>query len=81
MALKALENLKTKSQSKSWTDALSEEDKEVLEDALLASSAFVAQVRSWNDLHQTMADIFKTIINAANDTIVFANESPAEDEK
>jgi hypothetical protein len=81
MALKALENLKTKSQSKSWTDVLSEEDREVIADALLASSAFVAQVRSWNDLHHSMADIFKTIINAANDTIIFGNESPAEDEK
>lgn len=77
--MKALENLKTKSQSKSWTDALSKEDIQVIEDGIYAASVFVAQVRAWNELHQSMADIFKTIIDAANRTIVFGEEPPSEE--
>jgi hypothetical protein len=80
--LTALENLRKKVDSKSWTNPLTEEETELIEDALFAASVLTAQVRSWNEVHQMVPQLFKSIIDSFNDTIVFAeDESPAEETK
>lgn len=72
----ALENLQKKVDSKSWTEApLTKEDIELIEDALYGASVLVAQVRSWNDVHHHVTDIFKQIVDMFNTTIVFGEES------
>ena len=76
----ALENLQKKVDSKSWTEApLTKEDIELIEDALYGASVLVAQVRSWNDVHHHVTDIFKQIVDMFNTTIVFGEE-PGEGE-
>lgn len=76
----ALENLQKKVDSKSWTDApLTKEDIEIIEDALYGASVLVAQVRSWNELHQHVTEIFKQIVETFNTTIVFGEEPSVEE--
>jgi len=78
--LKALETLRTKVDSKSWTNPMADEDVEVIEHALYAASVLTAQVRSWNEVHQMIPQLFKSIVDSLNDTIVFADD-PEEDDK
>ena len=65
--------LEEKSTSKKWIDALGD-DIEVVEDAVFIISLLLAQVRSWNSIHVQASDIFKTIVDAFNNTIVFAKD-------
>jgi hypothetical protein len=78
--LKALETLRTKVDSKNWTNPMADEDLQVIEDALYAASVLTAQVRSWNEVHQMIPQLFRSIVDSLNDTIVFG-EDPEEDDK
>jgi hypothetical protein len=79
--LTALENLQKKVDSKSWTNPISDEETELIEDALYAASVLTAQVRSWNDIHQMIPQMFKSIIDSLNNTIVFGEEASDEEDK
>jgi hypothetical protein len=65
--------------SKSWTNPLTDEETELIEDALYAASVLTAQVRSWNEVHQMIPQLFRSIVDSLNDTIVFG-EDPSEEE-
>lgn len=78
--MKALETLRTKVDSKSWTNPIADEDVEVIEHALFAASILTAQVRAWNEIHQMIPQLFKSIIDSFNDTIVFADDPERDSE-
>ena len=69
----AATTLQEKADSKKWIDALGD-DIEVVQDGIFIISLLLAQVRSWNSIHLETADIFRKIIDAYNQTVVFGKD-------
>ena len=69
----AATTLTEKAGSKKWIDALGD-DIEVVQDGVHIISLLLAQVRSWNDVHVQTASIFRSIVDAYNQTIVFGKD-------